>query len=45
MCKNMDYDDAQLPNMTVLDGIGIKNDEDNYDDSNQGTMLSSQDYG
>jgi hypothetical protein len=37
----MEYD--QDPNMTVLDGIGIKNDD--YDDSNPGTMLDSQHYG
>ena len=41
----MDFEDAQLPNMTVLDAIGIKNDEDNYDDSDHATMLSSHDYG
>ena len=40
----MDFEDNQLPGMTVLDGIGIKHD-DNYEDSNQENMLTTHGYG
>ncbi len=40
----MDFEDNQLPGMTVLDSIGIKND-DNYEDSNQENIMATQGYG